>query len=146
MSNQNIVNPKPCNYGCNTSIYWDTVFNSFLEVFSKQKHICKNRNSTSKPSVNNTNRTYLYYNKKPFQQRPKMSNSLELISGSIDSIQKKYEIISDIITEYMGKVHGSQSHVNGSIISLIVYYEIPEGKRDEVKQRFKNSIIVLKNR
>ena len=69
-----------------------------------------------------------------------MSNSIELVSGPFDSIQKKYEILSDIVTEYNGKVHGSQSHVNGNNISLIVYYEIPEGKRDECKQRFNNFI------
>ena len=34
-----------------------------------------------------------------------MSNSF---TGSIDTIQKKYETFSDIVTEYNGKVHGSQ--------------------------------------
>jgi hypothetical protein len=37
-----------------------------------------------------------------------MSNSLELLFGSILEIQKKFEILSDIIIEYNGKVHGSQ--------------------------------------
>ena len=37
-----------------------------------------------------------------------MSNSLELLFGSILEIQKKYEILSDIIIEYNGNVHGSQ--------------------------------------
>ena len=37
-----------------------------------------------------------------------MSNSLELLTGPIDTIQKKYEILSDIV-EYGGKCHGSQS-------------------------------------
>ena len=38
-----------------------------------------------------------------------MSNSFELLQGPIEIIQKKYEILSDIvITEYNGKVHGSQ--------------------------------------
>jgi len=37
----NIINPKPCNYDCDTRIYWDTFSNSYLEVFTKQKHICK---------------------------------------------------------------------------------------------------------
>jgi hypothetical protein len=36
-----------------------------------------------------------------------MSNSLELLFGSILEIQKKYEILSDIYRIY-GKVHGSQ--------------------------------------
>ena len=66
-----------------------------------------------------------------------MSNSFELLTGPIDSIQKKYEILSDIVTEYGGKVHGSQSNIveTNNSIQLIVYYEVPEGKRDEVKQK-----------
>ncbi len=70
-----------------------------------------------------------------------MDNSLELITGPIDSVQKKYEILSDIVTEYQGKVHGSQSMINGNLISLVVYYEVPEGKREEVKQKFKQFTI-----
>ena len=55
---------------------------------------------------------------------------LELLSGPIADIQKKYEILSDIVTEYHGKVHGSQSHIigPGNSISLIVYFEVPEVK------------------
>jgi len=64
-----------------------------------------------------------------------MSNSFELLQGSIAEIQQKYEILSDIVTEYGGKVHGSQSHMDGSNMQLIVYYEVPEGKREEVKQK-----------
>ena len=40
MSNQNIINPKACNYGCGTRIFWDTSQNAYLEVFTKKKHIC----------------------------------------------------------------------------------------------------------
>ena len=64
-----------------------------------------------------------------------MSNSLELLSGPILEVQRKYEKLSDIVNEYNGKVHGSQSHVNGNIVSLIVYYEVSEGKREEVKRK-----------
>ncbi len=71
-----------------------------------------------------------------------MSNSLELLTGRIETIQKKYEILSDIVTEYGGKVHGSQRDRDPKtgLINLLVYYEVPaEGnKRDEVKQRFNN--------
>jgi hypothetical protein len=71
-----------------------------------------------------------------------MSNSLELISGPIDSVQKKYEILSDIVTEYNGKVHGSQSHIvnNANALSLVIYYEVPDGQRDEIKHKF-NSFV-----
>ncbi|HET7644776.1 MAG TPA: hypothetical protein VFK40_14825 [Nitrososphaeraceae archaeon] len=110
--------------------------NSFLEVFSKQKHICKNRSAnkpTSVPIGTNTNHPF-YYNKFSKQPKPKMSNYIELLSGSFDSVQKKCEILSDIVTEYNGKVHGSQSHITDNNISLIVYFELPEGKRDECKE------------
>ncbi len=149
MSNQNIINPKPCNYNCGTRIYWDNSSNSYLEVFTKQKHICKNRpannNNVSKSSTQVSNSKPNYYNKYSKQPKPKMSNSFEVLSGPISEVQKKYEILSDIVNEYNGKVHGSQSHIiANNIISLVVYYEIPEGKREEVKQKFENNIIVLK--
>ena len=67
-----------------------------------------------------------------------MSNSFELFTGSVSDIQKKYDILSDIVTEYNSKVHGSQSHITtaNNSLSLIVYYEVPEGKREEIKQKF----------
>ena len=77
-----------------------------------------------------------------------MFYSFELLTGPINDIQKKYEILSDIVTEYNGKVHRSQSHiVANNNMSLIVYYEVPaEGnKREEVRQKFntitKNQLI-----
>jgi hypothetical protein len=43
--------------------------------------------------------------------------------------------------EYNGKVHGSQSHIiSNNTISLVVYYEVPEGKREEVKTLFNNKV------
>ena len=67
-----------------------------------------------------------------------MSNSFELLQGSIANIQKQYEMLSDIvIVEHGGKVHGSQLQViANNDIQLIVYYEVPQGHRDEVKQKF----------
>jgi hypothetical protein len=65
------------------------------------------------------------------------------LTGSISDIQKKYEILSDLVTEHNGKVHGSQSHITANnSMSLIVYYEVPhEGnKREEVKQKFSNYV------
>jgi hypothetical protein len=136
MSHQNIINPKPCNYNCGTRIYWDASSNSYLEVFTKQKHICKNRSA----STQRTDHTLPFYSKKSYQKHANMSNSLELISGSVSEVQQRYEILSDIVNEFNGKVHGSQSHVNENIVSLVVYYEVPEGKRVEVKNRY-NSLI-----
>lgn len=37
-----------------------------------------------------------------------MSNSLELLSASITQVQKQYEVLSYIVIELNGKVHGSQ--------------------------------------
>ena len=67
-----------------------------------------------------------------------MSNSFELLQGSILEIQKKYEILSDIVTEHKGKVHGSQRDRDPKtgLLDLLVYYEVPEGKREEVKRKF----------
>jgi hypothetical protein len=153
----NIINPKPCNYSCGTRIYWNTSENAFFEVFSGNKHQCPNRSSINKKSLTTetnsviTNKPKYYSNYNKFsnkQPKLKMSNSLELLSGPISEIQKKYEVLSDIVTEYNGKVHGSQRDRDPRTgeIDLLVYYEVPEGKREECKQRYKNSVIVLHNR
>ena len=71
-----------------------------------------------------------------------MSNSLELLQGPIAEIQKKYEILSDIVSEYNGKVHGPQRDRDPKtgLIDLLVYYEVPVGQRDELKQKFNNLV------
>jgi hypothetical protein len=144
-TNQNII-PKDCVYKCSTRIYWDTNQNAYFEVFTKKRHICPNR-VNNKPPITNTGASTTaatkptYYNKNLFAgPKPKMSNSFELLTGPIDVIQKKYEILSDLVTEYNGKVHGSQSDRDPktSLIDLLVYYEVPLGMRDEVKQKFNN--------
>ena len=152
---QNIV-PQDCSYGCNTRIYWNTSTSEYWEVFSKKKHVCPNRvNKSSQVTANTSNNVAVgattsntkpaYYSKKPWstqQPKPKMSNSFEYLQGSITEIQKKYEILSDIVTEHNGKVHGSQRDRDPKtgLIDLLVYYEVPEGKREEVKQEFNNLV------
>ena len=82
-----------------------------------------------------------------------MSNSFELLTGPIQDIKRKYEILSDFeIVEHNGKVHGSQSHIvaNNNSMQLIVYYEVPLGMRDEVKRKFDNmtrnqSVVLQRN-
>jgi hypothetical protein len=73
-----------------------------------------------------------------------MSNSFEYLHGSIAEIQQKYEILSDIVTEYAGKVHGSQRDRDPKtgLIDLLVYYEVPLGQRDEVKRKFENYVLI----
>jgi hypothetical protein len=141
--------PKDRSYQCGTRIYWNTSENAYFEVFTKQKHVCPNRSSpnnkksliTELSSVNSNKPNY-YNNKFSKQPKPKMSNS-DLLTGPFADIQRKYELLSDIVTEYSGKVHGSQSHIlPNNTIQLIVYFEVLEGKRDEVKQKFN---IITKN-
>ena len=137
--NQNII-PKYCSYGCNTRIYWNTATSVYCEVFTTKRHICPNRVNNNKPVTVNTsiaptaptttsNTKPIHYSKKPWSNQPKqkISNSLELLTGpTVDEIQKKYEILSNIISEYNGKVHGSQSHmISNNSMSLIVYFEVP---------------------
>jgi hypothetical protein len=160
------VNPKDCVYGCNTKIYWNTVISEYWEISTNKKHVCPNRssnnykpvstttaasinnNATPKPTQYNNNHTNSYnsnYNyKKPWT--PKLNNkqptenSLEILQGSsTDAIRNQYEVLADLIKEYNGKTHGSQSHIlaNDSI-QLIVYYEVPEGMREEIKRKFKD--------
>ena len=73
-----------------------------------------------------------------------MSNSFEYLQGSITEIQKKYEILSDIVTEHGGKVHGSQRDRDPKtgLIDLLVYYEVPLGQRYEVKRKFENDVLI----
>ena len=143
----NNIYPKSCVYNWNTQIYWNTATNEYWEVFTK-KHVCPNRvnnliNTSNNVEGTTTNTKPIYYSKKPWnsnQPKPKVSNSFELLTGPIDAIQKKYEILSNIvIVEYNGRIHGSQrdKDLDGNL-NILVYYEVPEGKRDEVKQKFNN--------
>ena len=132
-----------------------------MEVFAKKKHICPNRSSNNnnksaasaiptndnnairpKPTKyynNNYNNNFNYKKSwtKANNNKQPMDNSLEVLQGSADTIRKHYEMLSDLIKKYNGKTHGSQSHIlaNNSI-QLIVYYEVPEGMRKEMKRTF----------
>jgi hypothetical protein len=150
ISTNTIINPKPCNYGCNTRIYWNTSENAYFEVFSGNRHQCPNRSSSTnkKSLIHNSagvENKSTYYKKSFYstkEPKPKMSNSLELLQGPIADVQQRYEILSDIVSEANGKVHGSQSHIvnTANVISLIVYYEVPEDQRDEIKHKFNSPI------
>jgi hypothetical protein len=130
---QNNIYPKTCSYGCGLQIYWNTTANTFFEVLAQKKHICPNSSKrTSTPA------TSTYYSKKPWSPEPKMVNSFELLYGPVASVQRQYEVLSDIVLELNGKVHGSQRDRDSrtGLLDLLVYYEVPEGKRDEVKRKF----------
>jgi len=74
-------------------------------------------------------------------------NSFELLSGPLDTIQKKYEILSDIVfVEHGCKVHGSQSlHVSNNSMQLIVLRSAfrREKERDEVKRKFNDFVLSI---
>ena len=75
-----------------------------------------------------------------------MSNSFELLQGSIAEIQKKYEMLSDIvITEPIGKVQGSQRDRDPKtdLLDLLVYYEVPSGQREEGKRKFNDFVLSI---
>jgi hypothetical protein len=75
-----------------------------------------------------------------------MSNSFELLQGdSIANIQKQYEMLSDIVTEHNGKVHGSQRDRDPKtgLLDLLVYYEVPLGQREEVKRKFNDFVLSI---
>ncbi|MGN6613860.1 MAG: hypothetical protein ACTHKC_02345 [Candidatus Nitrosocosmicus sp.] len=166
-SEASTINHKDCIYGSNTRIYWNTLTSEYLEAVSKKKHVCPNRSINNNKSVSltatqtNNNAIALmpaiHHNKNNYKNNynnnhnykkswtPKintkqpMDNSLEVLQGSTDAIRKQYEILSDLIKEYNGKTHGSQSHIDANnSIHLIVYYEVPEGKREEIKKAFEN--------
>ena len=157
------INSKNCVYGCNTKIYWDTLNGEYLEVLTNKKHFCPNRSIdknrsggaatinnhiSSKPPfykndrVNNYNSKNNYnYKKSGYNSNNKqpMDNSLEILQGSPLTITKQYEVLSDLIKEFNGKTHGSQSHtLPDNSLQIVVYYEVPEGMRDEIKKMFQS--------
>jgi lysyl-tRNA synthetase class II len=51
-----------------------------------------------------------------------MSNSLELLFGSILEIQKKFEILSDIIIDIMERYMDLSYRSKTGLIDLLIYY------------------------
>ena len=156
------INSKYCVYGCNTKIYWNTLNSEYSEVLTKKKHFCPNRstnsnksvdaaainnNTSSKPTNHKNNLTNNYsnennYNYKkswlnPNNNKQPMDNSVEILQGSADKVTKQYEVLTDLIKKFKGKTHGSQSHnLPNNTLQIVVYYEVLEGKRDDIKRMF----------
>jgi hypothetical protein len=155
------INPKPSAYGCSIQIYWTTSANEYWNIFTKKKHICPNRrqksgtasattaagitpqSTTSKPHYYNlttvTKRTLYTSFAGQQQPKPKLSNPSELLTtGPKENIQKHYEMLSYIVTEHGIRVHGSQRDIDSKIglMDLLIYYGVPQGQREEVKQKF----------
>ena len=75
------------------------------------------------------------------QPKPKLSNSFELLTtGPKENIQKQYEMLSYIVTEHERRVHGSQRDIDSKtgLMDRLIYCEVPQGQREEVKQKFNN--------
>ena len=146
------IRPKSCSYDCGLEIYWNTEENTYYELNSRKKHICPNLltsnkeptiippNTAAKPSYYNKEFSHKNEAKTKTRIKSKMDNSFEFLEGSPDAIKKHYEFISDILRDCNGKVHGSQSHLSNNSMYLIVYYEVPEGQRDEIKKKIDNFI------
>ena len=156
------INSKYCVYGYNTKIYWNTLNSEYSEVLTKKKHFCPNRsiysnksvdaaainnNTSSKPTSHKNNLTNNYSNKNnysykkswpnPNNNKQPMDNSVEILRGSADKVTKQYEVLTDLIKEFKGKTHGSQSHnLPNNTLQIVVYYEVLEGKRDDIKRMF----------
>jgi hypothetical protein len=167
------INSKYCVYGCKTKIYWNTLNSEYSEVLTKKKHFCPNRsiysnksvdaaainnNTSSKPTNHKNNLQNNYSNKNnynykkswlnPNNNKQPMDNSVEILQGSADKVTKQYEVLTDLIKEFKGKTHGSQSHnLPNNTLQIVVYYEVLEGKRDDIKRMFetftKNEIEIL---
>ena len=59
-----LINPKNCSYGYKTSIYWNTLENTYFEVLSGNRHQCPNKSNKPVLASNYANTTKLnYYNK-----------------------------------------------------------------------------------
>lgn len=54
-------------------------------------------------------------------------------------------MLSDIVTEQNGKVHGSQRDRDPKtgVLDLLVYYEVPLGQREEVKRKFNDFVLSI---
>jgi hypothetical protein len=151
----NTIKPKLCTYGCNVEIYWNIEKNDYWELNTKKKHVCPTRvkKYPLKPmfqsvSSSNSTKSISYYESnvgKSFNylQHPKTSHSFELLTGlTIVEIQKKYEILTEIIIAAKGKVQRSQLERDPTTgkPGMLVYYEVPQGQISEVKRKFGNSI------
>ena len=151
------INPKPCAYDCSIQIYWTTSANEYWNIFTKKKHICPNHRQKSTTTAGitlpSTTSKAHYYNltvtkRTPYtsfagqqQPKPKLSNSFELLTtGPKGNIQKQYEMLSYIVTEHGRRVHGSQRDIDSKtgLMDLLIYYEVPQGQREEGKQKFNN--------
>ena len=146
------IRPKSCTYSCGVEIYWNTEENTYYELYSRKKHICPNLLTCNKDSTGNLPATASkpsYYTKElsntnesttKIQIKPNMDNSLEFLEGSSNMIKRYYEFLSDAIRDCNGKIHGRHSHLSNNGICLIVYYEVPKCKRDEIKKEIENFI------
>ena len=105
-NNKQNIYPKSCNMDV---IHRFIRITQLMKLRSIHKEETPCPNGTNKPVTNTITTKPTYYHKKLGYPSLKMSNSLQLLTGPITDIQKKYEILSAIVTvEYGAKVNGSQ--------------------------------------
>lgn len=171
MSSSTNTNSKLCKYCNQVQIYSNTTKKGYFEVENGNKHFCVTRKSTQSNTNTSqgTNRPIYYsVSGKPLttqqqtkQQVTRHSNSIQILKGTEEQVQKQYETLADILAELGGRIHGSQSHYietsgidtnkrvkdgNGywwktrldHELRIVVYYEVPTAEQRElVKQRFR---------
>jgi hypothetical protein len=122
-----IINPKPCAYCSSYSNLLEYFSKEILEFFLQKKHICPNCGQKSATAT---------ITPLPLTT-PKSSNSFELFINSPKAkIQNSMRCSLIWLTEQGERVHGSQrdSDSKTRMIDLLIYYEVPQGQRKEVKK------------
>lgn len=150
-----IINPKPCAYWSSYSNLVNTSAKEHWNFFYKKKHICPNPGQKSETTTITrlpltTPKTHynsltaitkrILFSSFPSQQL-KSSNLFELLITSLKAnIQNRMRCSLISLTEHGEIVHGSQKDSDSKtrMIDLLIYYEVPQDQREEVKQKFDN--------
>jgi len=150
-----IINPKPCAYWSSYSNLVEYFSKGTLEFFLQKKHICpnpgqKSETTTITPLPLTTPKTHynsltaitkrISFSSFPSQQ-PNSSNLFELpITSPKANIQNRMRCSLISLTEHGEIVHGSQKDSDSKtrMTDLLIYYEVPQDQREEVKQKFDN--------
>lgn len=141
---------KSCGFGCGTEIYWDDSVKRYKEVDTEEVHQCPNyvKGGIPKKETRWEPRTKPDYTAtKPKENAVASSgktaadNSFTYITGTIRDLQLQYEIISSLVQEAGGKIHGSQRGTDEEgKIDLLVYWEVPKGYKGNVNESFKQKV------
>jgi len=59
-----------------------------------------------------------------------------LYDGSIVNIEKEYEELVNLVSEYGGRVHGSQLNNDSDSYIIAVYFQIPLDAKEEFEKEY----------